>query len=216
MIVPRGIIPGIIVGGVAIGLLGALLLWGFRAQRDVNRFRTRADSLATEILLERARADGWAARAADTTTALLELIAATDSQVARLAREIEALRARPISRTVVVATSAGAAEAPRDLEASAADSTVYRVSDGPFSGVITTWADSAMARLDWSLRVEAELFHVEAPDRRLLVFARSPDPRVQLAIPTFEYQLPEPTRRGFPWRWIGAAGIGGYLLGRIF
>lgn len=179
---------------------GGVILWGWSGHQEATRQRTRADSLATEIILERARADGWEARAADTTSVLLELLTASDSQAARLSRELEAARARPVSRTVVVTSSSGAAEAPRDPEASAADSTVYLVDDGPLSGVITTWADSALARLDWSIEISAELIHVEAPDRRLLVFARSLDPRVRLDIPTLEYQLPPPPPGpGFPW-----------------
>lgn len=203
------------IAGVALVLAG-LLLWGDRGHREADRATARADSLATEILIERARADGWEATVADTATRLLARLAASDSQAARLAREIEALRARPVARTVVVASSDGETEAQRDPEASAADSTVYRVDDGPLSGVITTWADSALARLDWRIEISAELVHVEGPDRRLLVFARSPDPRVRLDVPEFVYQLPEPERRRFPWRWIGAAAMGGYLLGRVF
>lgn len=212
--IPRGLGSALVVGAVALILLGSLLSRLTSETRRADRANARADSLATEILLERARADGWEATAADTTTVLLELLAATDSQAATLARELEAVRARPVSRTVLVASSSGAARAQRDPEASAADSTVYLVDDGPLSGVITTWADSALARLDWSIEISAELVHVEGPDRRLLVFARSPDPRVRLTVPEFVYQLPEPARQRFPWKWIGGAAVGGYLLGR--
>jgi len=195
-----------------------LLFWGVQGHREASRSGLRADSLATEILIERARADGWEAVAADTAAQLLELLAASDSQGARLSREIEALRARPVSRTVVVASSEGDSEAIRDPEASSPDSTIYRVDDGPLSAAITAWSDSVLSRLhiDWHLEISAELFHVEAPDRRLLVFARSPDPRVRLSVPTFEYQLPVIERPRLPWRWIGAALAGGYLLGRVF
>lgn len=179
-----------------------------------DRESARANHLATEILIERARADGWEATAADTATRLLASLAASDSQAARLSRELEALRARPIARTVVVASSGGEAEAVRDPERSTPDSTVYRVDDGPLSGVITTWADSVMARLDWTVSLSAELVHVEGADGRGLVFARSEDPRVDLQVPVLEYQRQATAERPrVSWRWTLAAVAGGYILG---
>lgn len=213
MTAPRISFPWIVLSLCALPWL-IVILWGWSGHRGEARQRTRADSLATEVVIERARADGWEVATADTATQLLGLLAASDSQAARLARELEAARARPVSRTVLVASSSGATEAPRDAQASAADSTVYQVEDGPLSAVITTWADSAAARLEWSVEIVAELVHAEGADRRGLVFARSPDPRVRLTTPAFEYQLPVIERRGFPWRWIATALAGGYLLGR--
>lgn len=201
--IPRGMIAA----GVAI--VAVLLLWGGRGHRDADRATARADSLATEALLDRARIDGWKAAVADTATQLLALLAASDSRAARLARELEAARARPVSRTVVVASAGGATEAPRDPGASSADSIVYLVDDGPLSGVITTWADSAAARLDWSIEIAAELVHVEGPDRRLLVFARSPDPRVRLEVPELAWEPPRVEPPGSPWGCAAAAGATG-------
>lgn len=215
--IPRGTWPALIPAAVVLALLVSLLSWGARGHRNADRQRTRADSLATEILLERARADGWEAVAADTAVQLLELLAASDSQAASLARELEAARARPVSRTVVVASSEGETTADLDPEASSPDSTIYRVDDGPLSGVITVWADSAAARLDWEIEISAELIHAEGPDRRGMVFARSTDPRVSLAVPELAWSPPPPPPGPSRLRWLVAGlaiGVVGWELVR--
>lgn len=202
--IPRGIVTAAAVVATAVAVCA--LLSGAGERRRADQATARADSLATEALIDRARADGWEVAFGDTIPRLLDLIAAGDSQSAGLARELAAARTELRSRTVLVASSSGAAEAPRDPVASSADSTVYLVEDGPLRGVITVWADSAAARLDWSVEITAELYDVEAADRRRLLLARSPDPRVQVSIPTFELPRLAPERAAFPWRCVLSAG----------
>lgn len=185
-----------------------LLFWGVQGHREASRSGLRADSLATEILIERARADGWEAVAADTAAQLLELLAASDSQDARLSREIEALRARPIARTVAVVSSGGISEAPRDSTTSAADtdSTTYLVSDGPLSGRFTTWADSPFGRFDWSFELTSEFVHAEGADKRGMIFARPLGSRGEVSVIDLDYQPLTAEPRGFPWGCIASAG----------
>lgn len=196
------------------------------AQREARAEAERADSLAAEVLAERATAAGWQTRFAETTEDLGGELASRDSQLATLAREVEAARAELLAVTSIEATAGGTATAdveisgvegsePGDSGAealggapSAPDSLTATFADGPLDADLACSLARRSCALDWSVTVTAELVHARAGNR-LLVFARSQDPRVELSVPAFEYQLPSEEGGGLPWKWIAGSAAAG-------
>jgi len=201
----------LIPAAVVLALLVSLLSWGARGHRNADRADARADSLATEFAAAQLREAGYQVTLAGVTRDLTRLL--EDS----VATVLEAARSRPIVRTVVEATAGGSSAAELDSVASGPDSTVYLVEDGPLSGVITTWADSALARLEWQVEISAELVHSVAADGRLVSIARSPDPRVVLKVPALAWSPPPPPPGPSRLRWLVAGlaiGVVGWELVR--
>lgn len=141
---------------------------------------------------------------------------------------MEAARVRPVARTAVVASAAGEVEVRArargagknpvnsatgnaNIEAAAVSRppVVGDVVDGPLTARITYLPSDSLFRLRWSVRAPGELVHSLTGDGRLMVVARSSDPRVTWEIPALEYELPELEGRGFPWRWILGAAVTG-------
>jgi len=207
--IPRGM------AGVALIATLLLLGWTYREyrteRRRADRADARADSLATEIAASQLRELGWETTLAGVTRDLTRLL--EDS----VATVLEAARSRPIVRTVFEATAGGSSAAELDSVASGPDSTVYLVEDGPLSGVITTWADSALARLEWQVEISAELVHSVAADGRLVSIVRSPDPRIRIEVPELAWSPPPPPPGPSRLRWLVAGlaiGVVGWELVR--
>ena len=89
---------------ITFGLLAVVCVVGLRGcayRRQVSAANARADSLASAVLLERARAVGWAATAGGEATkrgGLLGEMATKDAQLAALAAEMKAAGAHTIAQ----------------------------------------------------------------------------------------------------------------------
>lgn len=201
---------------LVVGVIGLGLLEGRTAARaELEAETARADSLASEKLIEAARADGWAARWATETDQLLAERAGRDSAIAQLERELAAARARPIARVDVAAAAEGELEFPsiEDFDAPAApDSASAEFADGPLSGRVSYRFTDESFRLQWRARVPLELVLAESADDRLLVLARSADPRIQVDVAAAEYQRPPPiiVKRADP-KWVLAGFAAGVV-----
>lgn len=214
--IPRGILPAL-----PYVIAGGLLFWVGRdcgrssAEARAEQERDRADSLALVLTVASARADGWAATWAAAVPHALEGWANADSQAARLARELEAARARPVRRTVVTTEASGGPVPPETVFVATGDSAVALFRDGALVEQVSyVRRRQPRWQLDWwTVETVAELVHAESSGR-LAVFARSLDPGVTITVDTLVYELPEPPEEpGFPWRCLGGAGAAGAAAG---
>lgn len=201
--------------GVAVLLVtGLALAYAALADRRADAAERARDQATTELVVARAQAAGWAAKAGTERRGFLAAQARGDSMAAALERALRTGGARPVARTVVTASAAGevripAKPRPDSVTAAAEDSVTAAFESGPLTGDLSYHLRDRRFGLRWQARVPLELVHAIGADRRLLVFGRSSDPRVTLEVDTLEYQLPAPERRGSPVRCAAvAAGAG--------
>lgn len=205
----------VVVVAAAIGALVATALQHARARAATSRAeRAEAaiDSLAAEAAAARAELSGWKVKFAEASD-LAKLLETRDSQLAVLARDLRASRAKVRSLTRIVAEAAGSASVV--AEAATPDSATGIISDGTLSAKWTFYYATPGLSLRYSCLVPVEAVAFETGDGRLLVTARSSSPNVSLQIAEALVNLPEPTveRRGVSWLWIPAAFLGGLAIG---
>lgn len=206
--IPRGTIPALLPGIIVIVLLAGLLSWGNRGHRDADRQRTRADSLATEIAAAEVRELGYQTALASATTERDLKRHLSDS----LAAVLTSYGARPTTVATVRVSAAGSAVAPAHTVDDAASVWAARIVDGPLT--LDAVVDHPARRLGvrWELLIEGALVHSVAADGRLLVAARSTDPRVVLEVPELAWSPPPPPPGPSRLRWL-LAGIGVGVIG---
>lgn len=195
-------------------LLAACLLLALSTHRERRERRAadaRADSLATEHAAAQIREAGWRVALTTTTRDLAAQIAARDSQAAALERALQAARAQVIAATSIEARAEGTSEAVIDSASSGPDSTVYRIADPVLSGSVTTWRDSAIARLDWTATIGLELVQAVGADGRLLSMVRADDERVTPWLRSVEWEPPPAPPGPSRLRWL----LAGIALGVI-
>ena len=198
-------------------LVAVLAGWGAWQRHQRGRAETAGARYATTALLEHARADGWEARAGTEATGrgrLLGELARGDVRMRTLAAQLDSAGAQPVARTVVrvvagdtvrVAATAGPDSASADLQ------------DGPLSAHISYTARPAPSfGVAWQIDTRLELVHALGADRRLLVFARSSDPRVHVDVDTLTYQLPRLDHGPSRLKWAGIGAVVGAGLARLF
>lgn len=200
---------------VLVGILLVMVVRGWVVgQARTQAAMAEADEMAAALLARRAEADGWRVRLATETRRLVEELAASDSQGARLARELTAARMRLSVRTVAVVSAtdtahlegaplppAARADGVRCTDAAGnylaclipGDTVGGVLEQGPLRGRWLFVAPSALV-LAWSFEFRGEFHHAVAPDGRLMVFARSTDPRVRLEIPVLKWDPPRVRR----------------------
>lgn len=177
--------------------LALALAWGLLQAREASRLDAELAHQRAERLEAVARADGWETQWAETVPDLLASRAEKDSMIARLREEIQLAGAHAVASTTVETVT----RIDTVFVADAVDAMHVRfeINKAPFSGMATFYPPNKLG-LDLHARVQTELIGTLAPDGRLLVTARTPDPGVSLAVKAFAWDPPEPeTPRRWPW-----------------
>lgn len=179
-----------------------------------------ADARAADAAAERARAEGWVVETGFASPGALDayldsLTAAGDSQVATLRDDLQASRVRIEQLTGLVATLRGEIQSQATETETDSTGTVTRYAgdfeDGPLEGVWTFHVEQELMELIWRAQIRAELLSSRTGDGRTMVFARSPDPRVELEVDRLFLDPQEPVveQTGLSWYWIPVAALVG-------
>ena len=195
---------------VTFGLLVlALVGWGqsCAAKLDAEIVEAERARLATALLEEEAAAQGWELKYAQDSADWQAVVTEKDSALAGLLEQNQALGGTVRTYTDVVANLHVALETEAELRMatdtatgqSVPDSILAEFIDPVFRAWVRCKIIPASCNLQWDMSLSLTLLHNEMPDGRLAVFARSPDPRVDLEVPTFYWLPPPPPRVGWHW-----------------
>lgn len=186
---------------------GAVILWGWSGHRQAARANTRADSLATELAAGELRELGYQTALARATTERELLRQLSDS----LAAVLTSYGARPTTVATVRVSASGSAVAPSSTVGDTALVWEARIKDGPLT--LDAVVDHPARRLgvQWGLLAEGTLVHSVAADGRLLVAARSTDPRVVLDVPELAWSPPPPPPGPSRLKWLLAGVVAGVI-----
>lgn len=174
----------------------------------------RADSIAFEGVLDRAR-DDWAIAAGEREADLTARLAQErDSAVAALAGDLQAARGRVRQAVGLQAAAEGRLRAVADslsLLAPDPDSVAGTFDDGQLIGAWSYLYGPRELVIPWyRATFGAELYTIEGGDGRVAVAARATDPRVTLDVTRLVFDPPEPvTVRKSSWRGLATAGLVG-------
>ena len=195
---------------VTFGLLVlALVGWGQSCAngREAAAVEAERARLATALLEEEAKAQGWDLRYAQDSAGWEARATEQDSALAELLQQNRALGGTVRTYTDVVANLHAALDTEAELRmatdtatgVSVPDSILAEFTDPVFRAWVRCKIIPTACNLQWDMSLKLTLLHNEMPDGRLAVFARSPDPRIALEVPTF-YWLPPPAPR-VGWHW---------------
>ena len=195
---------------VTFGLLVvALGGWGqsCAAGREAAAVEEERARLATALLEEEAAAQGWELKYAQDSADWQAVVTEKDSALAGLLEQNQALGGHLRTYTDVVANLHAALDTEAELRMaldtvtgqSVPDSILAEFVDPVFRAWVRCKIIPASCNLQWDMSLKLMLLHNEMPDGRLAVFARSPDPRIELTVPTF-YWLPPPAAP-VGWHW---------------
>ncbi len=195
---------------VTFGLLVlALVGWGqsCAAGREAAAVEAERARLATRLLEQEAAAQGWELRYAQDSTQWEARATEQDSTLALLLQQNRALGGTVRTYTDVVANLHVALETEASLRMatdtatglSVPDSILAEFIDPVFRAWVRCQIIPANCNLQWDMSLKLTLLHNEMPDGRLAVFARSPDPRIELTVPTFYWLPPPPPAVGWHW-----------------
>lgn len=193
-----------------------------RLEDMVVTAQREADSLAGEAAAERARADGWVAKFGEEVPELQQQLLDKDEALARLAQDYQASRIEVRTYATLAAEAQGQLESQGEVVEE--EPGVEPGLDADFGGnfddgfLSADWLVRMPQRLfsmDYMTRQQIELVTAETGDGRLLITARSDQPRSQVTVEDLFYDLPEPEIRrvGLKWYWvpisIGLGWLGG-------
>lgn len=215
------------------GVMGALVVllgFGYLATscelKEVRAQRLEAqlerDSLAAEAAAERARADGWEVRFGEVTEDLQGELESKDSSLARLARDLRASNVRVEELMEVAVTAGGQVEGQADsvetdpgTEADSARSGRWsgQLEDGLLTAAWIFRLPPASLALDYQVQVPLEFVRGTTGDGRVMVEARSTDPRAEVRVDRLYVDPPPPeieTRTSWTTTLLGTlAGVAG-------
>lgn len=167
----------------------------------IRKTEAERDRHATDALVLALKAESTEVRMGRQVNDVLKAHAAKDSTIAALSQKLKAAGAHALSRTEVKTESRGELVVlPVDNQP---DSVKWEIRDPPMAADITVVPDTWELKMAWVVAHNLELVHVITPDNRLLVTARSPDPRIEVNVRAFEYALPKEQKRGFPFKLVG-------------
>lgn len=184
----------------------------------------RADSLAAEMAVERARADGWVVLFAEETEHLGRIIEEKDSAYARLLQDYEASNITIHTYMELLTEAEGTIESlgtradslPLCESGEPRGSWEGSFDDGLLSAFWWFGLPEAALGMDYSAIIPGELIQGHAGDGRTVVNARGLHPRATLNIPAV-YVDPLPPEQYCPWttkaKYGGVVGGIGYLAG---
>lgn len=195
-----------------IALLFAVLVlsnvwWAVDSWISTRELR-EAREAQSDLLLDVAEADSVITRIGEENDDLFLALQDSSEKMRRLARNLDAtqsdnarltrLLANAQSEITDTGTVTQADTVVRECEECLypGDSVTGHIEDGPFT---LDWTFYAMNRLEARMRAEirAQMVSVELPDDRLVVFAESDDPAVNLQVERFEFTPPERPEVGF-------------------
>ena len=190
-------------------LVAALIGWGQSCaqSREATAMEFERRRLATALLENQATMRGWKLEYAQDSADWQAQMSERDSSLAELLQQNQALGGHVRTYTDVVANLHAALDTEAELRMATdtatglttPDSILAEFTDPVFRAWVRCKIIPASCNLEWSMSLKLTLLHNEMPDGRVAVFARSPDPRVELEVPTF-YWLPPPAPR-VGWHW---------------